>query len=406
MSNIQFGSQNSKQENHSLSTMRANFQRNAKSTRIDSQSNNQVTATHIDEEFTNSYALGMQNSQGDNTIITQSLVNTHMIASMQQNSQNMNDSGVQLNPERKPQVVRKNSETESTSFTYKELEKKDDEDSPNKNDQIVEEYIDEEDRDEYTVSDREKCYQMSFIIKKNEDEKGQMLIKSGEKLRTNLLSKLAYQKVWVGQYSKPKTHQTCIIFDWDDTILCTSFLIPYPSLIQDHSRKIPPIMAEALENLDSAAEVILKQAKTLGMTFIITNAAEGWVEMSSRRFLPKVHELLTSGVTIISARTKFEKLYPHNYQEWKIRAFLEAQELLENSAITNIVAIGDNNIEIEAAYHLASQFNNAFIKTIKFRETPSIQELTKQLKLVQNQFEQIVTSAKNLTVKLQKFGKN
>ena len=85
-----------------------------------------------------------------------------------------------------------------------------------------------------------------------------MLIKSGEKLRTNLLSKLAYQKVWVGQYSKPKTHQTCIIFDWDDTILCTSFLIPYPSLIQDHSRKIPPIMAEALENLDSAAEVILK----------------------------------------------------------------------------------------------------------------------------------------------------
>ena len=131
-------------------------------------------------------------------------------------------------------------------------------------------------------------------------------------------------------------------------------------------------MAEALENLDSAAEVILKQAKELGMVFIITNAAEGWVEMSSQRFLPKVCQVLQSDVTIISARTKFEKLYPHNYQEWKIRAFLEAQEALENEAITNIVAIGDNNIEIEAAYHLASQFNNAFIKTIKFRETPSI----------------------------------
>ena len=83
-------------------------------------------------------------------------------------------------------------------------------------------------------------------------------------------------------------------------------------------------MAEALENLDSAAEVILKQSKNLGMTFIITNAAEGWVEMSSKRFLPKVHEVLAHGVTVISARTKFEKLYPHNYQEWKIRAFLEA----------------------------------------------------------------------------------
>jgi hypothetical protein len=57
---------------------------------------------------------------------------------------------------------------------------------------------------------------------------------------------------------------------------------------------------------------------------------------------------------------------------------------MEQDAITNLVAIGDNNIEIEAAYHLASQFNSAFIKTIKFRESPSIQELTKQLKLVAN----------------------
>ena len=165
---------------------------------------------------------------------------------------------------------------------------------------------------------------MSFTTKLHEDSKAQILIKSNDKLRTNLMSKLAYQKVWIGQNQKPKTHQSCIIFDWDDTILCTSFLIPYPSLIQDPNRKIPPIMAEALEALDTAAEVIIKQAKTLGMTFIITNAAEGWVEMSSLRFLPKVNKVLRNGVTIISARTKFEKLFPHNYQEWKIRAFLEA----------------------------------------------------------------------------------
>ena len=64
-----------------------------------------------------------------------------------------------------------------------------------------------------------------------DSEVGRALIKTHDKLRTNLLSKLAYQKVWVGPSQKPKTHQTCIIFDWDDTILCTSFLTPYPSLI-------------------------------------------------------------------------------------------------------------------------------------------------------------------------------
>lgn len=82
-------------------------------------------------------------------------------------------------------------------------------------------------------------------------------------------------------------------------------------------------MQEALDNLDEAAVKLIRLAKQLGMVYIITNAAEGWVEISSQRFLPKIHEEL-NGITIISARTKFEKQFPHNYQEWKIRAFLEA----------------------------------------------------------------------------------
>lgn len=50
---------------------------------------------------------------------------------------------------------------------------------------------------------------------------------------------------------------------------------------------------------------------------------------------------------------------------------------MENQAITNIIAIGDSNIELEAAYNLACQYTTAFIKTIKFRECPSPAELIK-----------------------------
>lgn len=35
---------------------------------------------------------------------------------------------------------------------------------------------------------------------------GKQLIKTNDKLRTNYLSKLAYQKVWISPNSKPKTH--------------------------------------------------------------------------------------------------------------------------------------------------------------------------------------------------------
>ena len=86
-----------------------------------------------------------------------------------------------------------------------------------------------------------------------------------------------------------------------------------------------------------------------------------------------------------------------------MHTFLEAKKQLDDKAITNIIALGDNQIELDAAYNLASQYENAFIKTIKFREGPSPQELTKQIRLVYQQFDQICLAAKNLTVKLQRY---
>ena len=58
--------------------------------------------------------------------------------------------------------------------------------------------------------------------------------------------------------------------------------------------------------------------------------------------------------------------------------------------------------EIEAGRILASNFNEAFIKTIKFREAPKLDELLKQLKLVAQQFGSIYSSIKNLTIRIER----
>lgn len=44
---------------------------------------------------------------------------------------------------------------------------------------------------------------------------------------------------------------------------------------------------------------------------------------------------------------------------------------------TNLICLGDSNIEIDAAHTLAKEFNAALIKTIKFRECPKPEELVK-----------------------------
>ena len=49
---------------------------------------------------------------------------------------------------------------------------------------------------------------------------------SANKHRERLLRKLTYEKIWLTPAEKPKPYETAIIFDWDDTLLCTSFINP------------------------------------------------------------------------------------------------------------------------------------------------------------------------------------
>ena len=64
---------------------------------------------------------------------------------------------------------------------------------------------DENDNDvnEYSVVDQEQGYMLSFI-KKSRDN--QQIIKSNNQIRTNYLSKLAYEKLWLTKQSRPDSH--------------------------------------------------------------------------------------------------------------------------------------------------------------------------------------------------------
>lgn len=76
--------------------------------------------------------------------------------------------------------------------------------------------------------------------------------------------------------------------------------------------------------------------------------------------------------------------------------------MIKSQLITNIICMGDSNIEIDAAHILAREFNHSLIKTIKFRENPKPDELVKQQDLVSDKFEQIYNNLKNLTIRLEK----
>lgn len=60
-------------------------------------------------------------------------------------------------------------------------------------------------------------------------------------------------------------------------------------MIFEPNFKFPPKLQEKLSELDDVADELLIKAKKFGRVYIVTNAAQGWVELSANRFLPKVY---------------------------------------------------------------------------------------------------------------------
>jgi hypothetical protein len=66
------------------------------------------------------------------------------------------------------------------------------------------------------------------------------------------------------------------------------------------------------------------------------------------------------------------------------------------------MCIWDSFSEIQACKNLSNIFKNSFIKTIKFKENPSIDELILEIKLVNDKFLYIYSAVKNWTINVKR----
>jgi hypothetical protein len=227
--------------------------------------------------------------------------------------------------------------------------------------------------------------------------------------RMKYLQRLAHQKIWLPPVQQPKLSQNLIVFDWDDTLFPTTHLHPvdeseYALLIQKHANQFKIIEDRTCKLL----ETCIIQAKVV----IITNARKGWVEFSSKSFLPKLHALIMKYVKIISARVAYEHLDPYDTLLWKQMAFThlwDDDHLLDKNPniITNVISFGDSNFEMEAASAFAEKSPNpanCYLKLIKLKDNPTFDELKGEMEVVLSQFNKIFASVKNLKIKLEKGG--
>jgi len=162
---------------------------------------------------------------------------------------------------------------------------------------------------------------------------------------------------------------TLFIFDWDDTLLCSS-------AVRKHVWAV-----EELEELEKTAETILRTAMSLGETMVVTNGNRTWVQDSARRYLPGLLPLL-SQLRVVSARALCEDQFPGDPFMWKQAGFeyLLTQQRQFTDGV-NLIALGDQYPEIDAAKHVTRVIGGcSIVKTVKLHEAPTVSQLLGQLR--------------------------
>lgn len=190
---------------------------------------------------------------------------------------------------------------------------------------------------------------------------------------------------------------TILIFDWDDTVLPSTWLSEQGLRLDDASIPSGEHRA-ALDRLAARAGHTLSIAKRYGTVVLVTNAEEGWIEMSCSKFIPSLLPTLAD-IKKLSARSTYEVHGVESPFEWKYLAFeSEIGTFCRKAADRrkNVISVGDSAHEREALIRVTERLPNCCIKSLKFAERPGVENLLKEHVLISGCFRHIVDHDGNL----------
>jgi hypothetical protein len=181
--------------------------------------------------------------------------------------------------------------------------------------------------------------------------------------------------------------KSAIFFDWDDTLLSSSVLWRLGYRLDSEIDPNDINLHKQLRELETSVIAILKKAATYGKVHVVTNGETGWVQRSAEKFIPAVVPFLAS-VDILSARSTFEGQYPGEPLKWKVCAFETLLKTFLNNtqSKTDVISFGDSQVEREAIRVATKSLVDIRTKSVKFAERPSMEQLRRQIELINNCF--------------------
>lgn len=178
--------------------------------------------------------------------------------------------------------------------------------------------------------------------------------------------------------------ETLFLLDWDDTLLCTSFITLKKFKLSKEESKL-------IEQLGKSVSEFLIKCLKKGSVIIMTNSNEAWVKLTATKLM-KMDSNLFNEITIISTRDVYQKLRIAKKQ-WKKIAF---KELIKNhdNKIKNLICVSDMPEDIEIFKNITEKYNDIKVATVKFRISPSPKLMLKEIKIMKDNLDNVVGSNK------------
>jgi len=237
-----------------------------------------------------------------------------------------------------------------------------------------------------------------------------------------------------GLESVPADKKALIFFDWDDTLLPTTFLRDFctpddfEAILRGHwkaefvERFSRQQWSETMKCYTKRVKKCLETCSIGATIVIVTLSKQLWVEKSAEVFMPELLPIL-SQTKIVYAREQWKRTsqemgkklitpcsaaYRGNesdisfFVNLKMKAFESVikEEYIRKSLPKNswetVLSIGDSMIECLACKEVTTDLESvALCTTIKFMNAPNLQELWIQVDIVERNIKQIVSGESN-----------
>ena len=184
---------------------------------------------------------------------------------------------------------------------------------------------------------------------------------------------------------KKTKKETVFILDWDDTLMCTTFV----------QRKIRGLSDEELKivnNLGKVVDIFLKECSKYGKIIIMTNSSKDWVKKTIQNYLNLRHDEFNN-VKIISTRDIYLKK-DINKKKWKEMA-LEELFAKYGDKIENLICASDSEQDIDLFKDIKKRKKEINISTIKFKSKPSPLVMIKEIEYLNKYLSEIIGTNKN-----------